>query len=123
MLTAPLTTFVLAVTLWSSVHADTIDCYQCQNCPVPFDESRAQKLSNCNYCRTILQYQGENQVKVDKMCAVTCMEKNQVHNGRGSISQCCSTDYCNAAAHVVLSESLMAAGLMVAFSMLFKMLF
>ncbi|CAL8100619.1 unnamed protein product [Calicophoron daubneyi] len=107
--------------LWiSCVYGDTIQCYQCRNCPVPFEPEKANKLANCNYCRTILNYGGGDRVTVEKECVVSCVDKDHRQGGRGIQTQCCSTDFCNPASRIAVNRKFLASVALILPTMIWK---
>ncbi|KAF7255641.1 hypothetical protein EG68_07929 [Paragonimus skrjabini miyazakii] len=114
--------FVITIAKLYYADADTIKCYQCNNCPVPFDERYARKLANCNYCRTVFNYQAPERFTVEKECVVSCLEKDRLQDGVGIVTNCCSSDYCNPATNVQTNGRLLAASSLVLLPVLWKAL-
>ncbi|GAA56456.1 hypothetical protein CSKR_110471 [Clonorchis sinensis] len=92
----------------SANSAETIKCYVCSNCPIPFQSEGARQLGNCNYCRTQYNYLSADRVRIEKDCVVSCVEKDRVHNSQGMKTECCTTNLCNPATTATPSRRILA---------------
>ncbi|TPP66236.1 hypothetical protein FGIG_09512 [Fasciola gigantica] len=86
---------VLSLLVVSFSTVNSLKCYNCSSCPIPFNASAAGITDNCDIC-VIKQVYSDKVLKFEsRSCGPTCEAVNMVSGGNGTRTDCCYSDLCN----------------------------
>ncbi|TGZ66436.1 hypothetical protein CRM22_005324 [Opisthorchis felineus] len=75
--------------------AKAIDCYECTDCPVPFDPFNITIKSDCKLCSTLETFNNETLMGTEMKCLQQCTLAASGESGIVRRIMCCEMDLCN----------------------------
>ncbi|KAG5453200.1 hypothetical protein CSKR_202429 [Clonorchis sinensis] len=83
--------------------ANAIDCYECTDCPLPFDPFNITIQSGCKFCSILETFNNGTFMGMEMNCLQQCTLAASEEPGVVKRIMCCEVDLCNKMARNVHS--------------------